>query len=371
MKVLVVGTGGALGGSGITTSTDQTVQALEGLGHEALRLVSGARLRRRPNRVNFENVGAVARESLAVLQGARRHRPDVVWLHTFGVPALPAFRTLAQVIAARVLCRSVVVRFQAFALEDQVSRAGLVQRTALRAIGGLSSRLVAEHDAAAAALARFAPGKVVTLPNWVDVPEEPAPLPAAPPLRVVFVGGLIRRKGLPELLQAMRKVTDRPIVLRVVGGPGDDGEAVAEEIARSADDLVASGSVEFLGLLEPRQVRDELRRAHLFVLPSRAEGMPLAMLEALAEGRAVLVSNAGNMAEVVRRYRTGAVIAAVDPDEIANLLAELADRPADVAAMGQRAHAAALAEFSTSALAESVREILMSTNSRRRGRRVR
>ena len=354
----MVGTGGALGGSGITTSTDQTVQALESLGHDAVRLVSGARLRRRPNRVNLENVAGVVEDSLDVLRGVRCHRPDLVWLHTFGVPTLPALRTLLQVMAARLGCRSVVVRFQAFALEDHVRAAGLVQRTALRAIGALSSRLVAEHEAAASALARFAPGRVVTLHNWVDVPEAPAPLPEAPPFCVVFIGGLIRRKGLPELLQAMRKVTDRPIVLRVVGGPGDDGAAVAEEIARSADDLVAAGSVELLGLLEPGQVRDELRRAHLFVLPSRAEGMPLAMLEALAEGRPVLVSDAGNMAEIVRGHGCGVVLAAVDADEIARQLTDLMDRPADVTAMGHRAHAAALQGLSASAMAGSVERIL-------------
>jgi len=123
--------------------------------------------------------------------------------------------------------------------------------------------------------------------------------------------------------------------------------------------------VELLGLLEPRQVRDELRRAHLFVLPSRAEGMPLAMLEALAEGRAVLVSDAGNMAKVVRRHGCGVVLAAVDPDEIARALEELVHDSTGVAEMGRRAHTAAHAEFSTSALAGWVGQILMSTSSGR------
>ncbi|MBW3630941.1 MAG: glycosyltransferase, partial [Gemmatimonadetes bacterium] len=70
-------------------------------------------------------------------------------------------------------------------------------------------------------------------------------------------------------------------------------------VEHAAGDLVATGRVGFAGELDASGVRAELRAAHLFVLPSEAEGMPIAMLEAMAEGRPVLVTDAGNMRSVV------------------------------------------------------------------------
>jgi glycosyltransferase involved in cell wall biosynthesis len=368
VKVLVVGTGGALRGSGITTMTEQLERSLVGLGYEVERVVAGGSRRRRPNRVNLENLHAILEDVRLVRRAALRTRADVVWIHTIGVPTLPALRALALTVAARS-SRRVVVQFHAFDLAARIRTSGRAQRSILGFLARLATTLVVLHEADCTALCDVVgPDKVVVLPNWVDVPDVPTPSPSSPPFRLVYVGGLVRRKGLPELLQAMRKVSDRPIVLRVVGGPGDDGEAAAEEIVRSAHDLVAEGAVAFVGLLEPCQVRDELRRAHLFVLPSRAEGMPLALLEALAEGRAALVSDTGNMAEVVRRHGSGAVLTVVDPDEIARMLRQLADRPVDVEAMGRSAHAGVLAEYSTSAVTGAVVRILKSTTAKCSGR---
>lgn len=355
----MVGTGGSLSGSGITTSTDQTVKLVQDLGHEAVRVVSGARPRRRAHHWNVENVTAVLGDGLDLARAAHRHRPDVVWLHTFGVTPLPALRTLAEVICARTACRSVVVRFQAFGLEDHVARAGFLQRCTLRAIGMLSTHLVGEHDRATTALARFTRrGRAVTLGNWVEVPERPQPLPEGPPFVALFVGGLLRRKGLPELLEGMRRLAGRPMVLRVIGGPGDEGAHSADDIVASARDLVAAGTVEFLGQLDGGRVRQELAKAHVFVLPSRAEGMPLSLLEALAEGRAVVVSAAGNMREIVERHRCGAVVDTVDASAIAEAMASLVDRPDELTPMGERAHAAAHGRFSGEGARAQVAQIL-------------
>src|SRR5690606_33447942 len=151
-------------------------------------------------------------------------------------------------------------------------------------------------------------GRVITLPNWVEVPDQPTPLPSGLPHRAVFVGGLIARKGVPQLIEAMRLLADLPVVLTIVGGPGDEGPLVAAAIERAAEDLVQAGTLRFAGQLDATGVRAELRAAHLFVLPSEAEGMPLAMLEAMAEGRPVVVSDAGNMANVVREAACGVVL---------------------------------------------------------------
>src|SRR5436305_2645051 len=205
MKVLVVGTGGSIV-SGISTAADQMVQAMQGYGHEVERLTAGERMRRRSNTLNLENVTAVLADARAVYRRARRGRADVVWVHAFGVPTLACLRALALVAAARLARRPAVVQFHAFALERFVAEGGLPLRLALRALAAAADRVVVLHQPAAEALMALTGGPVHVLPNWVEVAGQVAPLPPQPPLRLVFVGGLVRRKGAPQLIEAMRSL---------------------------------------------------------------------------------------------------------------------------------------------------------------------
>lgn len=362
MKVLVVGTGAAHRGSGVTTAADQVAAVVAGLGHEAVRVEVDGRRRRRPNRMNVENVVAVVADTRRVFRGARRADADVVWIHTVGMPLLPAGRTLLQLVAARLARRPAIVHFHGFGLEDHLAAGpGRLERSVLRLIGRCSTRLVALHEPAAAALADVTGAEVVVLPNWVDVPDRAEPLPPAPPFTVVFVGGLVARKGITVLLDAIRLLGDRPVQLRVVGGPGADGPEAAAAIEAAARDLVDAGTVRFAGEVGPAQVRDELRAAHLFALPSSAEGTPMAMLEAMAEGRPVLVSAAGNAGELVAAAGCGVVLDAIDPGEVADRIRGLVDDQAALAVMATNAHAAARAEHSATAAEPAVEKLLAST----------
>ena len=360
MKVLVVGTGGSIV-SGISSAADEMARLLPALGVCAERLNAGERMRRRGGGLNLENVGAVVGDAAAVARRIRRGRADVVWIHTFGVPALPALRALAMVVAARVVGRPAVVHFHAFGLERFVAHGGRPLRAALRALSGLAAAMVVLHEDAAEALRGVGAGsRVHVLPNWVDVPDEASPLPPEPPLRAVFVGGLVRRKGAPQLLEAMRELGDVPVELHLVGGAGEDGPEALERLQAAAGDLVARGRVRFAGELGPAAVRAELRAAHLFVLPSEAEGMPISMLEAMAEGRAVLVSGAGNMRDLVDQTGCGWVLPDRQPATIAAFLRRIAGDSAALAEVSGRAWQAAADRFSRRAGGAGIEAVLES-----------
>ncbi|MGH9157602.1 MAG: glycosyltransferase family 4 protein [Acidimicrobiales bacterium] len=360
MKVLVVGTGGSIV-SGISTATDEMARTLASLGHGAERLDAGVRMRRRANRLNVENLLAVLADSAAVGRRAWRGRADVVWIHAIGVPTLPALRALAMVAAARVTGRLAVVQFHAFGLERTVAEGSRRLRAAVRAIAALAGAMVVVHEEAAEALRAVATGSPVhVLPNWVQVPDEVTTPSQQPPLRLVFVGGLVGRKGVPQLLEAMRALNDLAIELRLVGGAGEDGPAALEGLIVAAGDLVSAGCVGFAGELDGEGVRAELRAAHLLVLPSRAEGMPIAMLEAMAEGRAVLVSDAGNMRSVVEAAGCGWVLPDCRPETIASRLRWVAEHPVALAEASARAGRTAAALYSPAAQHPRIEAVLTS-----------
>lgn len=360
MKVLVVGTGGSIV-SGISAAADEMARALTTFGHFAERLNAGEQMRRRANTLNLENVRAVLADAVAVARRARRGHADVVWIHTIGVPTLPALRALALVVAARMTGRRAVVHFHAFGLESAVAGSGRSLRIVVRILAVLSGALVVVHEEAANALRRFGGASSVhVLPNWVEVPDEVAPSPPQPPLRVVFVGGLVRRKGVPQLIEAMRALGDVPVELRLVGGAGEDGPSALEQLKGSASDLVAIGRLAFAGELDSEGVRGELRACHLFVLASEAEGMPISMLEAMAEGRAVLVTDAGNMSSVVKETECGWVLPDRRPATIAASLRRVADNPVELAEASAAAHRAAATRYSAGAQRDQIDVILAS-----------
>ncbi len=364
MKVLVVGTGGSIV-SGISTAADEMARTLPTFGHETERLNAGEQMRHRANTLNPENVRAVLRDAAGVARRARRGKADVVWIHTFGVPTLPALRALAMVAAARMAGRAAVVHLHAFGLERSVAKGGRPLRLAVRSLVALADAVVVVHDQAAQALRSISgTAPVHVLNNWVDVAEEPQPAPEQPPLRLVFVGGLVRRKGAPQLIEAMRALDGVPVELRMVGGAGEDGTAALKELKVAAGDLVATGQVAFTGELDAAGVRAELRAAHVLVLPSEAEGMPIAMLEAMAEGRAVLVTDAGNMRSVVEETGCGWVLPDRQPATIAAFVRRIAENPAELAAASTAAWRAAAARYSATAQRDQIDPILASLHKR-------
>lgn len=365
MKVLVVGTGGSIV-SGISTAADEMVRTLPGLGHGAQRFNAGERMRRRPRAVNLENVTSALSDAAAVAREARRAHIDAVWIHAFGVPTLSALRTLALVVGARLVGRPAVVQFHAFGLETFVADGGPVLRTAIRALAVVAGAMVVEHEPAAEALRSMTgDAHVRVLNNWVDVPDEAPPLPAQPPLRLVFVGGLVRRKGAAQIIEAMRALDDVPVELRLVGGAGEDGPAALESLHAAADDLVLAGRVTFAGEKDPAGVRAELRAGHLFVLASDAEGMPLAMLEAMAEGRATLVTDAGNMRTIVEETGCGWVLPDREPATIAAHVRRIAADPAALAAASAAAWRAASTRYSAGARQGEIDGILQGVTGQR------
>ncbi|HEV2087103.1 MAG TPA: glycosyltransferase family 4 protein [Cryptosporangiaceae bacterium] len=364
MKILVVGTGGSIV-SGISTASDQMARTLVDYGIEVERLNAGVRMRRRSNALNLENVWAVVADALAVYRRARRGHADLVWIHTFGVPTLPALRALAMAGAARASGRPALVHFHAFGLERSLDEGGRTLRLVLRALMAVVSATVVLYGGAADALRRVSGrSEIHVLNNWVDVASELASPPQPPPLRLVFVGGLVRRKGVPLLLDAMRALDDVPVELRLVGGAGEDGPEALERLHEAAGDLVAAGRVTFAGEPDAVGVRTEIRAAHLLVLPSEAEGTPISMLEAMAEGRPVLVSDAGNMRSVVEDTESGWVLPDRRPETIAASVRRIAGDPAGLAAASEQAWRAAGDRYSAAARRPQIEAILASLPTR-------
>jgi glycosyltransferase involved in cell wall biosynthesis len=139
----------------------------------------------------------------------------------------------------------------------------------------------------------YDPARIVDLPNGVPVPEEPwRDRKQAGSLRAAFVGRLAPEKGLDALVDAWPMVlNENPRARLTLIGEGPERASLEARISR----LDLGNSVELPGVsADPSSV---LRDCDLFVLPSREEGMSIALLEAMALGiPSVASSIPGNLA---------------------------------------------------------------------------
>ncbi|MDX6239470.1 MAG: hypothetical protein QOG10_4285 [Kribbellaceae bacterium] len=180
----------------------------------------------------------------------------------------------------------------------------------------------------------------------LDDVAAPRNYPAKSGVTVVTVTSLDQPyKGLSDLLQASRMCAEsgHPVQLVVVG----DGR-LKEELMAQAEELLPDGSWRFVGHRSPRQVRDILNAADLFVLPSWTEGMPRALLEAMASGLPVVATRVGGIHEVLPPSQTSPPHR---PADLARIMLRLMSDPAEWDAAARLSTAAA-SDFRIEALEE-------------------
>ena len=207
--------------------------------------------------------------------------------------------------------------------------------------------------------ARFGARPVVFLPNAIDLPAihaAPADRMLGPRRRIVFLGRLaIEHKGLDVLLEGyasyLRAQPDADTEL-IVAGP--DFRSGRDELEALAASLLPSGHVRFTGPVFGRDKETLLSAAYVFVHTSRWEGMPYAVLEALAMGCPVLVTPDTNLGEHVEEFGAGVVVDG-SAQSVADGLRRLLEIPAeDYATLCSAARRLAAARFTWPIVAEQM-----------------
>jgi glycosyltransferase involved in cell wall biosynthesis len=171
----------------------------------------------------------------------------------------------------------------------------------------------------------------------------PAPLPEGPPLALV-PARLLWDKGIGEFVAAARALKARqPQARFVLLGRIDLGNpaAVTEDQVRS---WVQEGLVEWWPARSHAEMPASYHQAHVVVLPSYREGLPLALAEAAACGRAVITTDVPGCRDTVTPA-TGWLVPARDSQRLALALEQALASPAELAARGAAARQLAEERF--------------------------
>jgi glycosyltransferase involved in cell wall biosynthesis len=130
------------------------------------------------------------------------------------------------------------------------------------------------------------------------------PVRKAPPdpVRLIYAGKLSRAKGVPWLLRALADINSPAWHLDLVGGGSGPEQAECLRLAEALGDRVTAH-----GAVSQKRLADLMGQAHLFVLPSFFEGLPLVVLEALACGCRVVTTRLAGVVELLGTLRSAAV----------------------------------------------------------------
>jgi glycosyltransferase involved in cell wall biosynthesis len=295
------------------------------------------------------------RQLLAFSRWCRRIDASIVhtcelYSNIFGLPAAALARVPVRIGNRRELATADKTRAQLAA-----------QRVAYKA----AHAVVANSNAAADLLRRegVPAARVQLIRNGVDLEACGADrlrYTAAPVRRVITVANLRPEKGHDTLLEAAALVVARhpDAQFEIVG----DGPLRAT-LERQVTTRGLGQRVRFLG--ERQDVPSLLASSDLFVLPSRSEACPNAVLEAMAAGLPIVACNVGGVPELIESGVTGMLVEPDAPERLANTVVSLMNEPGVAFDLGRAAREAACARFSFDRMVASFEHLYLTELHRR------
>jgi glycosyltransferase involved in cell wall biosynthesis len=232
-----------------------------------------------------------------------------------GVP-----RDLVIVALLRVTGRRVIAHVHGAALMEG---ADPLRALALRLTARLSVETVALAPSSRAALQRLGiEASVVFNPVRLEGPASPAARQGAV-CRALFVGTYGRRKGAAELVEAIAQLRGEGVSIELDLAGKEEFRGEDAELRRLVRESGLTDFVRFHGVLEAPALRDLYESSHVFVLPSRSEGLPMALLEAMAFRLPVVATRVGGIPDVVEDGESGLLIQPARTGELTDALRRL------------------------------------------------
>lgn len=188
--------------------------------------------------------------------------------------------------------------------------------------------------------------RIVIVPLAYEA-ADPPPKPVRDPdeeLRVLFLGQVNLRKGVPYLLEAARLLRDCPVRFDIVGPV-----AIADEHV-----VRAPANVTFHGAVDRARTAEFYSRADVFTIPTVSDGFALTQLEAMARSLPVVATP--NCGDVVTDGVDGFLVPARDPAALADAFRTLVEDPERLDAMGEAARATVM-RFGLDTLGDNLRAL--------------
>jgi L-malate glycosyltransferase len=293
-----------------------------------------------------------------ILSTVRRRRIQLVHIHTCALFSF--WRDIVHMMAVRAAGCRVVWHLHDGTFPRFISEGSRLKRAMIRWALRRAAATIVLSESTFEALRPYAPGvRWQVVPNGVPLGRprsnnEECDNSGTAPLKLVFLGNLTRRKGAYDLIAAVEAAAKQGVraIASLAGGETAPGQRL--EIEGRIAESPCADQLRLLGLVHGEQKQNALRDADCVVLPSYAEGLPMALLEGMAEELPAIATRIGSIPAMVDDGVEGFLVSAGDVNALADRVCRLASDPALRRRMGRNARQRVEREFSQSAMAQRV-----------------
>ena len=238
---------------------------------------------------------------IKLIQKLKMIRPDIV--HGHGTEGPYALAAVYSGIPNIVSIQGIITEIMKSAPSFEYMITAYLERHTLRRAMAINTKTVYSASFADT----ITPG---TRQYFIEAPinsiywERPIPSPAR---NIFFVGTLIKRKGIEELIRAVFNLAERwPDLKCFIIGTGN--ESYVDYLKQLVASFPREVSIEFLGQLKSPEIAALFSRGGVFCLPSYIENSPNTVMEAMAAGLPTVVTDVGNLRNMIKDQKSGLLI---------------------------------------------------------------
>ena len=306
--------------------------------------------RRRPfkesGKISLQNIALALSQYARFLHSMSRFRPHIIHIHTS--QGLGWLKDTFYILVGKTCRCRIVLHIHGGSFDRQYRKSALFSRAYSRKVIQLADVVISVSEAWRRRLEQIVSiDRLVTYQNCIATDDflPSVSRPAENGLKALFLGHVGPAKGVYDLLEAMArlKASGRSVYLSIAGNEEREGDMAG--VRCRLEELNLRDSCQLLGLVAGAQKAQVLHESSLLVLPSYSEGLPMAVLEAMAAGLAIVATSVGGIPEVIRDGYNGFLVMPGDVDSLAEKLATLADNHQLCREMGRRSREIAVQEL--------------------------
>lgn len=286
-----------------------------------------------------------------------RHRPAIVHLNTSLEPK-SYWRDVAYLFVARMLGRKIIYQVHGGALPQDFFGGNVFLTWLLRQVLTAADAVVLLAQAELSAYREFVPtARLDIIANAIEtegLTSEPLSTKPEYPLHISYVGRLANSKGVSTILEATAKlIREKRDILLTFAGSGPEEAQLKRQSAKL--DMVER--IRFAGPLFGQEKDNLWRQAHLFAFPTHHEGLPYALLEAMAAGAVPITTRVGAIPDVMQDGLHGIFVNPNDSEGLARAIIRLDDDRAQLNRMAEAGRRRILESYVVTRLAGDFRRL--------------
>lgn len=326
MKVMMVGPGSGIIG-GITTLVDTILPHV----NSRVQLYYFPTVSNRPSKqsgkFSFKNLMIAIEQISRFSRSIRKFRPHLLHIHTS--QGIAWLKDTAYIWVGKIMKSKVVVHIHAADFAELYSDHSKPVQAYTRCMLNKADAVIAVSDKWKEKLSSIvAEEKIHTFTNCIQVPDETTVHPSDRMFSYgLFLGSIGPRKGAFDLIDAVGRIDQNGNGFHIWLAGYEERQGDLEIAHQKLEEHTLKDRCELVGVVTGSKKHDYLQQMDFFVLPSYNEGLPMAILEGMAQGRAIISTPVGGIPEVVIDGYNGYLVEPGDVQTLAEKIKTLVNHP--------------------------------------------